>query len=494
MKAATTERLRRTVNALAFAGALLPQAGITDELMNYCLEQIDTIGAPQQDPLTRHRQFGQLILLQDQLKYLAQSGNSDDLGRCSLMLNAALGHYRPQPPPNPARLALEAQLSHLDKGALKTLTIGNQRCWQGVETDPDKSLDLATGPVSRYLNQASDPLCRERVWTAFQNRAEPDGARPARLYRELAEQAATARGYASDAHLQLSQTPLKTPQQVQRFLESLVPQDNTLPWQPAARHPALSTSPERLARDSLAEVATRLGLTLFAINDEHWQLWDGDRLLGYLHLSPSEQSRHLVLQSNWTGLSPAVVEMQYRQASWYPRHWHQWIARTADTMVNIAGQPLPYQTTGDNGAGYGFGRALSRDPAVQKALLGHTLPSRPMFDAQSLYEARMGLAVASQVPWSPTALKTISDNLFAHYFQRPAPKGLTPWASHSSWLMAGARTYLPFWYAVQGRTLLEQSQSGQLSPEEVWLQLAFPGQPPPNQTQKSPAEFAGPSD
>ncbi|MBY5920296.1 hypothetical protein [Ferrimonas balearica] len=489
MKAGKTERFRHSLNALALAGALFIQQANAAELLNYCLNQIDAVGAPAGTPLNRHRQFGQLVLLQDQLKYLAQTGNSDDLGRCTLALQSAMGQYRPQSPPNPEQLSLETQLIHLDKHPLKSITIRSERCWLGVESTPSQTLDLESGSVSRYLNQAEDPLCRERVWVAYQNRANPDADRPLRRYRENAERLAWQASFPSDAHWQLRHTPLTSPVQVEQFLNGLTPDGDRLPWQPAPGSAPLSQEPTQLAQESLGYLIQQFGLSLLPIDERQWQVWDGARLLGYLELSAGESNRQTTLQSHWVGLSPAVVQMVYREKPWYPRHWHQWLAQTAETLVSMAGRPLPYQMQPSSGAGYGFGRALARSEGVQRQLLGASLPPRPLFDATDLYQAQMALAVATQNPWSPTALQRTSDALFERYFARPAPKGLTPWPGHSDWAIAGARAYLPLWYANQGQTLLEQRLSGTLSPEQLWQQLTFLSE---SENEKGPAEFAEP--
>lgn len=492
MKAATTDRWRRRLNALALAGALLPQAAGAAELLSYCLNQIESIGLPQGTPLQRHRQFGQLVLLQDQLKYLAQTGDSDDLGRCTLALHSAMAHYRPQPTTDPRLLSLEAQLIHLDKRPLKAITIGSERCWQGLDAPASRTLDLEAHTISRYLNQADDALCRERVWVAYQNRATPDAEDALRHYREAAQQRARQGRFASDAHWQLRGTPLTAPEQVRAFLDRQIPDDRRPPWDPAPDTAPLSLPPGQLAMDALRYLAGQFGLTLEPIDDHQWQLWDGRRLLGYLELQAGDHARQSPLQSHWIGVSPAVVQLVYRERPWYPRHWHQWMAQTAETLVSMAGSPLPYDAPSYSGAGYGYGRALARAGSVQQQLLGQTLPFRPLIDAAALYEAQMGLAVATQQPWSPSALKRTSDALFQRYFARPAPQGLKPWPGHSDWAIAGARAYLPLWHAEQGKALVTRRLSGALTADQLWQRLTQPSLSSTTQATKNPAEFAGP--
>ncbi|MBY5980977.1 hypothetical protein [Ferrimonas balearica] len=493
MKVAATNPWRHCLNALAVAGALLPQAANSTELLSYCLNQIEAIGAPVTEPLTRHRQFGQLVLLRDQLKYLAESGDSDDLGRCTLLLNKAMGQFRPQPQADPTLLALQAQLIHLDKQVLKTVAIGTPRCMAGLAPDHPTTLDLEASAVSRYLNQASDSGCRRAVWLAYQNRGAPDARMPLRQYRERASEQARAARFDNNADQQLQHTPLWQADRVAEFLNQLEPDDRQLPWQPRAPEPQLSAPPEQIARQSLQRLVAILGLSLEQIEPGQWQLWDDARLLGYLSLQGGEASAQTLLQNHWIGLSPAVAQLTYRTRPWYPRHWHRWMAQSAETLVSMAGQPLPYASSPSGGAGYGFGRALARQPDLQQAVLGETLPPRPLYSAWTLYQARMGLAVAQQAPWSPTALSRYSERWFQHYFQQPAPSGLAPWNSHSDWAIAGARAYLPIWYAHQGERLLAQWQAGELSPSQIWLALAFADGEPWPQNQKSPAEYAGPT-
>ncbi|MBY5991719.1 M3 family metallopeptidase [Ferrimonas balearica] len=458
------------LGALVITGAPSLSAQAND-LLPYCLNQIEGVGAPADAPLTRHRQFGQLVLLQDQLKYLAQQTDDEALGRCSLMLSRALAEYRPQPLLDPTQLALEAQLRHLEQRDLKRLTIGAARCWQGFPEGTPTELDLSEPAVSRYLNLAEDTLCRERVWVAYQNRGYPDAQPVLEAHRQLSDQLARHQGFASDAHRQLDGTPLSSPEEVAQFLAQLTVEGDRLPW--AARPPqtALDASSDKLAWEALHYLVALYGLTLAPISDNQMQLWEGERLLGYLTLEGAERHRVVSPQGHWIGLSPALVTLEYREGPWYPRHWVQYLAQLSETLVQMAGQPLPYQGPVLAGGGYGFGRALARQPQVQNALLGHTLTPRPLFPAARLYQAQMALAVASQARLDAVLLAEHSHRWFAQYFGRPAPKDLKPWFSHSDWAIAGARDYLPLWHAHQGQNWAQQWAEDALSGAQIWRDL-----------------------
>ncbi|SDJ65640.1 hypothetical protein SAMN04488540_11150 [Ferrimonas sediminum] len=459
--------------ALLLSGLLVSPCGLASDTLDLCQK---LIRPPESHTVIRQQRYlAQLVQLTDQLR--AVPARAQELAQCHHLASKALATLEHQPSQPVTQLTAEAAYLNLTTTSKRQLRLDRVGCQTAESVDQEELLPLRRQDVGRYLYQSPSERCSQYVWLGWENRGGDDTLLLLDRILKAASLHAKAQGYTSSIRHTLAGNYLSDPRQIADWLQSLPVSNRELPWQPHAAPRYLNLDPRQLSRAAFTALTHTLGLTLAALDDDSWQVWDQRRYLGVVTLTPGKRTGLRVIQRHIVGHHFGVAEVVYRSKSkWRDSHVEQLLARQSQALYALAGQPLTShqgeQWEADlHGLTAALGEALGHSVPFRDQL-GPLPPTTPRgYRAGELFDAEMALAVWQQDSLDEDQLLATQSRLFQHYFGQPAPPNWRWWNARPQLIRQGPLLYRKQLSRQLAAQLITRWQQGQLSGSQLWRRL-----------------------